>query len=160
MVQISAEIDARNMARLAAVQALYQMEHSAGGVASVVREFQEHRLGSDLDGDAIRDADSEFFEQVVRGVVDLQDRIDPFVNRFLRTGWSLKRLDATVRAILRCSAFELIHRPDIPYRSVIDQYVELTGSFFESGSEEAAFVNAVLDQAAREVRSDEFSDAG
>ena len=156
---ISTAIDGRSMARLAAIQALYQMEHSAVGVEAVIREFQEHRLGGEIEGHAIRDADTVYFAELVRGVVEQQDRIDPFINRHLSEGWTLKRLDATARAILRSGAYELINRPDVPYRVVIDEYVELAGSFFESDTSEAGFVNALLDAGAREVRADEISGA-
>ncbi len=153
--KISNQVDARNMARLAAVQALYQMEHSSSGVEIVVREFEEFRLGGELEGEAIREADGTHFQELVRGVVELQHKIDPLVNRLLSAGWTLKRLDATARAILRCSTYELIKRPDIPYRVVIDQYVDLASSFFDGDSDESGFINAVLDRAAAEVRGDE-----
>ena len=157
--RISQKLDARTMARLAAVQALYQMEHSGTGVEAVIREFQDHRLGGEIEGEAIRDADSEFFEDVLRGVIETQEKIDPFVNRHLADGWSLKRLDATTRAILRSGAYELVRRPDVPYRVVIDEYVELAGSFFDTETTEAGFINALLDAAAKEVRADEMKDA-
>ncbi|MEE9328914.1 MAG: transcription antitermination factor NusB, partial [Parvularculaceae bacterium] len=70
---------------------------------------------------------------------------------------TLKRLDATARAILRAGIFELIRRPDVPYRVVIDEYVELANNFFDEGTTEASFINGVLDSAAKDVRSDEIS---
>ncbi len=154
--KISSAVDGRNMARLAAVQALYQMEHSSAGVEVVIREFEEHRLGGELEGEAIRDADSDHFQTLVRGVVSAQNKIDPFINKLLSKGWALKRLDATARAILRCGAYELVNLPDIPYKAIIDQYVEITSSFFDQDSEESGFVNALLDSAAKEVRADEI----
>lgn len=153
-------MDGRSLARLAAVQALYQMEHAGTGIENVIREFKAYRLGGELDGEAIRAADDEYFEDLVRGVLDLQGKIDPFVNKFLSAGWTLKRLDATARAILRCGAYELIKRSDVPGRAIIDQSVELAGAFFEKGSEEAGFINAVLDKAGREVRPEELGDRG
>ncbi|WP_372340434.1 transcription antitermination factor NusB [Parvularcula sp. IMCC14364] len=143
------------MARLAAVQALYQMEHAGSGLEGVIREYRDHRLGGELDGAMLRDADAEFFEDMLRGTVELQHKIDNFINRLLREGWSLKRLDATVRSILRCGVYELIRRADVPYRSIIDQYTDIAVSFFEEGSDEAGLVNALLDKASSEVRTED-----
>nr|WP_198912377.1 transcription antitermination factor NusB [Parvularcula mediterranea] len=145
------------MARLGAVQALYQMEHSGQGVDATVREFQNYRLGGELEGEAIREADDEFFEDLVRGVIDAQKPIDPLINRNLREGWKLSRLDATARAILRCGGYELVRRADIPAPVVIDEYVEIAKDFFGEGEQEPSFINAVLEACGREARADEFA---
>ena len=141
---------ARSVARLTAVQALYQMEVSGAGVESVVREFCDHRFGGDLEGERLADADEAFFAEIVRGVVAEQADIDRAIVRRLATGWRLDRLDATVRAMLRAGAFELMRRPDTPTEVAIDEYVELAKAFFEA--KEAAFVNGALDAVARDVR--------
>lgn len=145
----------RSLARLAAVQALYQMEATGAGVETVIAEFGEHRLGGELDGVAIHDADADYFADIVRGVVETQRRIDPFIERQLAEKWTLARLDATARAILRAALYELTKRPDTPFRVVIDEYVEIANAFFEGP--EPQFINAVLDAAARETRRDEFA---
>lgn len=147
---------ARSVARLAAVQALYQMEVSSVGAEAVIREFSEHRFDRDLPGDSGEDmtlaqADEVFFADLVRGVVARQKAIDRAVVRRLATGWKLDRLDATVRAILRAGAYELSERPDVPTEVVIDEYVELAKSFFEGP--EPGFVNGALDAVAQDVRS-------
>ncbi|HEY5411391.1 MAG TPA: transcription antitermination factor NusB, partial [Caulobacteraceae bacterium] len=121
---------ARTVARLAAVQALYQMEIASAGVEAVVREFSEHRFDADLEGERLAEADEAFFAEVVRGVVERQAVIDRAVARRLATGWRLERLDATLRAILRAGSFELMQRPDVPLEVVIDEYVEIAKSFF------------------------------
>lgn len=140
------------MARLAAVQALYQMELSGAGVETVVREFSAHRFDRDLEGEQLARADEAFFGELVRGVIDAQARIDAVIVDRLAQGWRLDRLDATVRAILRCGLHEVLSRGGAPPQVVIDEYVELAKSFFGTGSE-TAFVNAVLDQAARDDRA-------
>lgn len=144
------------MARLGAVQALYQMEHSGQGVEAVIREFEDFRLGGELDGTLMRDADHGFFADIVRGVVETQRGIDPFIQKHLSEGWTLKRLDATARAILRCGIFELVRRPDVPWKVVVDEYVEIANSFFEQGETEPRFINGVLDASAKEIRADEM----
>ncbi len=146
---------ARSVARLAAVQALYQMEVSSAGAEAVIREFSEHRFDRDLPGDLGEDmtlaqADETFFADLVRGVVGHQKAIDRAVVKRLATGWKLDRLDATVRAILRAGAYELSERLDVPTEVVIDEYVELAKSFFEGP--EPGFVNGALDAVAQDVR--------
>lgn len=153
---MSVSHQARSVARLAAVQALYQMEVSGAGVEAVVREFSEHRFdrtpgGEDGEGAPLAAADETFFAELVRGVVEHQRGIDPAIARRLAQGWRLERLDATVRAILRAGAFELTHRPDVPVEVVINEYVDLARSFFEGP--EPGFVNAALDGLARDVRA-------
>ena len=141
---------ARTVARLAAVQALYQMETGGSGVEAVIREFSDHRFGTDMDGERLADADEAFFADLVRGVVEKQAEIDRAIARRLATGWRLERIDATLRAILRSGAFELIRRPDVPTEVAIDEYVEIAKSFFEGP--EPGFVNAALDGIARDHR--------
>ncbi len=140
----------RSVARLSAVQALYQMEVSGAGVETVVREFGDHRFGGDMEGEALAEADEPFFAELVRGVVQDQADIDQAIARRLATGWRLERIDATLRAILRAGAYELTQRPDVPVEVAIDEYVEIAKSFFEGP--EAGFVNAALDGIARDRR--------
>lgn len=145
----------RSVARLAAVQALYQMEVSSVGVEAVIREFTDHRfdraIEGDAEGDTLATADEGFFADLVRGVVTHQRQVDAAVVKRLAAGWRLERLDATVRAILRAGAFELEHRPDVPTEVIIDEYVELAKSFFEGP--EPGFVNGALDGVAQDVRA-------
>jgi N utilization substance protein B len=145
---VNAPKQARSVARLAAVQALYQMEVSGTGVDAVVREFHDHRFQTDLEGEPLAAADEPFFGDLARGVVRAQADIDAAIVRRLAPGWRLSRLDATARAILRCAAFELLRRPDIPREIVINEYLEIAKSFF--GAVEAGFVNGVLDAIARD----------
>src|SRR3954469_16975782 len=93
---------ARSVARLAAVQALYQMEVSGVGAEAVIREFTDHRFDRDVpeseEGDTLAAADEAFFAELVRGVVERQGEIDQVIAKRLATGWRLERIDATVRA--------------------------------------------------------------
>ena len=150
---------ARSTARLAAVQALYQMEVSGAGAEGVIAEFVDHRFEREAEGqgpkprddehhDGLGAADEPFFADLVRGVVADQAVIDPVIARRLATGWKLARLEATVRATLRAGAWELSHRTDVPTEVVIDEYVELAKGF----TDDAGFVNAALDAIARDVR--------
>jgi N utilization substance protein B len=145
----------RSAARLAAVQALYQMESGGQGVEATIREFKDFRLGQDLEGEALQAADATFFADILRGAVEAQNKLDPYLTRQLAAGWRLSRLDATVRAILRAGLYEMIRRPDVPYKVVINEYVDVARAFFEG--DEPGFINAVLDAAAKDARGDELT---
>lgn len=155
MIANAVDPASRSAARLAAVQALYQMETAGAGAEVVIREFLAHRLGAEIEGEALHDADHLLFADIVRGVAEIQRRVDPIVDSHLAANWRLERLDATARAILRCAVFELIRLNDIPAKVVIDEYVEVARAFFEDGPE-PAFINGALDAAAREIRAREF----
>ena len=151
MKRPSAAHQARSVARLAAVQALYQMEASGVGVEAVIREFVDHRFDGDMEGQTLAPADIEYFIAIVRGVVERQAEIDRSVIRRLAQGWRLERLDATARAILRSGAYELIAQPEAPTEVVIDEYVEVAKAFFEGP--EPGFINGALDAIARHERA-------
>jgi N utilization substance protein B len=141
---------ARTVARLAAVQALYQMELAGEGAETVITEFSNHRFDADIEGEPLAEADEEYFAGIVRGVIENQREIDTAVKARLASNWRMERLDATLRALLRCGAWELAHQPEVPREIVIDEYVELAKAFFDEA--EAKFVNAALDGVARDVR--------
>jgi N utilization substance protein B len=144
----------RGAARLAAVQALYQMDLGGVTLPDVIAEFEAHRLGKEIDGDQYRDADAAFFREIVSGVVRDQRDLDPKIDAALVKGWPLVRVDATLRAILRSGAFELAQRRDVPARVVISEYMDVANAFFEG--EVPAMVNAVLDTLARQARAAEL----
>lgn len=145
----------RGAARLAAVQALYQMEIGGTDVAEVIAEFESFRLGREIDGDVYREADRAYFREIVAGVVAYQRDIDPRVHAALVEGWPLKRIDVTLREILRAGTFELLKRRDVPARVVITEYVDVAKAFFVE--DEPKIVNGVLDKLARDLRPDEFA---
>lgn len=147
----------RGVARLAAVQALYQLEITSAPVNDVIAEFELFRLKQDIEGASLRDIDFTWFRSVVGGVVTDQREIDPRVNAALAADWPLKRVDATLRAILRCGVFELLRRADVPARVVINEYVEVAKAFFDG--DETRIVNGVLDRIGRELRPKELSGA-
>ena len=142
----------RGAARLAAVQALYQMDIGGTGVLEVVAEYEEHRLGQELDGDTYLKADASWFRSIVSGVVRDQRKLDPLIGSALQDDWALSRLDSTVRAILRAGTFEMLERKDVPVPVIVTEYVEIAKAFFED--DEPKLVNAVLDRIAKQVRSE------
>ena len=144
----------RGAARLSAVQALYQMDVGGSSLADVLAEFEAFRLGAELDGEQYREADPAWFRDLVKGVVAEQRILDPVIHRSLVAGWPLKRIDTTLRAILRAGAFELMRRKDVPARVVISEYMDVARAFYEE--DEPRMVNGVLDKLAREFREAEF----
>ena len=147
---------ATSAARLAAVQALYQMDVGGISLDDVVAEFRAFRLGKETDGIHYRDADDELFRRLVSGVVADQRMLDPKIHAALRD-WPLARIDVTLRAILRAAAWELNANSDAPSRVVINEYVEIAKAFFDG--EEPGIVNGVLDTLARQIRPAEFAGA-
>ena len=147
----------RSRARLAAAQALYQMEMAGEDAGDVVSEFRSHRLGFEKDsGEAemLGEADEALFADIVEGVVARQVEIDKALAASLNPGWTLDRIDSTLRALLRAAAFEILARADVPARVILDEYVRVADAFF--GDTEVGFANGVLNGLARRTRPTEF----
>ena len=146
---------ARSAARLAAVQALFQMELTGAGVEEVGREFENHRLGAEIEGAQYREADLGHFRELLQGVVARQSEIDGLTDAALVERWPLGKIDPTLRATFRCGGFELLGMPKVPPRVAISEYVDVAKAFFPDG-QEPRFVNAVLDHMARRARPEAF----
>jgi N utilization substance protein B len=149
----SGAVNKRGAARLAAVQALYQMDVAGTGLLETAAEYENFRLGQEIDGEQYLDADKQWFRAILSGVVENQTALDPEVHAALVDGWPLNRLDSTLRAVLRAGAWEMIHRKDVPVAVTVTEYVEIASAFFGDG-EEPRMVNAVLDRVARRHRVD------
>ncbi len=147
----------RGAARLAAVQALYQMDVAGTGINEIFAEFESHRLGREVEGEQYLPADTAFFRDIVSGVLREQTKLDPLIDDAMAKGWPLKRIEAILRAALRAGAYELDQRQDVPARVVVKEYADVAAAFVER--EETGMVNAVLDQIARQLRAAEFGRA-
>ena len=141
---------ARSAARLAAVQALYQRQMEDTHLARLLDEFHQHRLGREIEDVHYAEAEVDFFDDVVSGVVARQDEIDALLTARLAENWSLDRLDKTMLQILRAGTYELMARADVPVGTAISEYVDVAHAFFDE--REAKFVNGVLDAVAKAVR--------
>lgn len=148
---MTTQSELRAAARLGAVQALYQHQMQGTHLARLLDEFHQHRLGREIDEAEMRDADVEFFDDIVSGVIHRRDEIDALLSGKLAEGWTLARMDKTMLQILRAGTYELIARKDVPTASAIDEYIEVAKAFFDDG--EAKFVNGLLDAVAKEVRA-------
>jgi transcription antitermination protein NusB len=150
----------RSVSRLAAVQALYQMDLAGTDLNDVVEEFNSRftepvsEQAESEAGDSLAGADATFFADILRGVVRRQREIDPLVDTQLATGWRLVRVDSILRAILRGGVFELMERTDVPARVVINEYINIGHAFFDG--EEPKVINGVLDRIAHQLRVKEF----
>jgi len=138
-------------ARLAAVQALYQMEQTEQSARSVIADFMEDRLGLNDEGEPVEEADPDIFKSIVAGVVERQEAIDAAIMKRLASGWKLERLDATSRAILRAAVYELIVEISLASEIILDEYVSIAHAFFEGA--EPKFINGLLDNVSRDVRA-------
>ncbi|NBS34285.1 MAG: transcription antitermination factor NusB [Methylocystaceae bacterium] len=147
-------LDHRSAARLAVVQALYQMEVSGKGINEIFAEFESHWIGREIEGVQYKPAEVGFFRDILQGVLTDQLAIDQQIDQALSNGWPLARVEAVMRATLRAGAYEMRARKDVPSRVVIKEYVDVAGAFF--GPTESGMVNAVLDKIAREEREQEL----
>ncbi|MGE0239336.1 MAG: transcription antitermination factor NusB [Parvibaculaceae bacterium] len=144
----------RSAARLGAVQALYQMDLAGTDVGEVLAQFSSRAAGDAFDEGQCGPADFSFLKEVVDGVVREQRTIDPAVNRLLDKSWPLARLDATLRAILRAAAYEIMFMENVPARVAINEYIDVAHAFFDE--QEPKLLNGVLNTLARQRRPDEF----
>ena len=147
----------RSQARLAAVQALYQMDLAATDLNTVIAEFERHRFGAGGEDDATAGADAAMFSDLVRGVVARQKEIDPLLDGQLAAGWRLDRIDSILRALMRAAVYEFLAKERVPARVVLNEYVEIAKAFFEG--DEPKVANAVLDKLAKKLRAGEFGGA-
>jgi N utilization substance protein B len=141
-------------ARLAAVQALYQIEITGAEVDGVVEEFRIHRLGVDDEDAAIPKSDKRMFAELVTGVTARRAELDALLGPVMAKGWSVERLEILLRCILRLGTFELMARAQVPARVVISEHVDLADAFFSG--REPGMVNGVLDRLARSLRPGEL----
>lgn len=141
----------RGAARLAAVQALYQMDVAGTGILEITSEYETYRLGQEVDGEQYLEADPQWFRAIIAGVLDEQRLLDPMIRQLLPEDWPLSRIDSTLRAILRAGAWEIKNRKDVPIAVAISEYVDIAKAFFDG--EEPRMVNAVLDKMAKELRN-------
>lgn len=136
---------ARSRARRRALQAVYAWQVSGGNVRDVIAQFA-HEQAREV-------ADLAYFEDLVRGVLARSDELDGALAAHVDR--EVAQIDQIERAVLRIAAYELLHRPDVPYRVVINEAIDIAKRF---GSEHGhAYVNGVLDKSAAEWRAPEVA---
>ncbi len=140
----------RTAGRLAAVQALFQLEQTGAAPAEVVAEFLSFRLK-----ETPKSIETTFFSKLVVGAWVSHQKIDDMVAGALKPGWTIDRLESVTRALLRASLYEIINTKT-PTAAIINEYVNLTRSFFDES--EVSFVNGVLNTLAHKIRGQESGD--
>jgi N utilization substance protein B len=146
----------RRAARLAAVQALYQMAMTGAGADAVIREFLRHRLGTQAVRTSVGGADQALFAELVQGVAAAGDELDDMIAAVLTDQHDVDRLETVLKVVLRAGAFELANRLDVPAPVTINEYVELAEAFYDKKG--TSLANAVLDRLARALRPEELED--
>ena len=144
----------RTLARLNAVQALYQLEHDDQDPQIVVDEFLQHRVGAEVDGDLFKDSDKPLFEDIVLNTKARQEEIDALITAALEKDRQTERLEVVLLALLRAATYEFLARIDMPAKVLIKEYVGIARTFFTG--KEPSLVNGVLDNIAKQVRAAEF----
>lgn len=155
-IAAAAEPRRRTASRLAAVQALYQIELAGVSPATAVVEFSRHNLADGDGEEGFGEQDERLFAELVEGTSARRADIDRGLVAALTPDWPLERLEIILRAILRAGAYELLARPDVPARVVINEYLDIAHAFFTG--KEPALVNGVLDRLARTLRPEGLRD--
>ena len=143
----------RSASRLAAVQALYQMEMTGAEARAALADVRLRDGAMSDDADRGVAVDEAMLKAIVEGVTERRDELDQRIAAHLAEGWSFDRLELVLRAILRAGAFEIVAKPDVPLRVAINEWVDLAHAFY--AGKEPGFVNGVLDRIGREARPDE-----
>ncbi len=142
----------RRAARLAAVQALYDMEISGHVALQALDGFRARGGTADLDGETIP-ADEKFFTELLKGVTTERNDLDRLIGEALQKGRQVGNLETVLRSILRCGAYEMARRDDIDAAVVINEYVTVAAAYYDAG--ETSFVNGVLDRLGRVLREND-----
>lgn len=132
------------------MQALYQRDMEGTPLPTLLHEFHHHRLGATIEEVEYAEAEVDFFDDIVTGVDAREEEIDGLIAGKLAQGWVLERLDRPMRQILRAGTYELLARIDVPTPTVVSEYLDVAHAFYDK--KDSAFVNALLDAIAKDVR--------
>ena len=148
----------RSVARLAAVQALYEVDLVNANIEIVLENFFAKRwLPSEFNTDTKSsqiEPDRDWLVNLVQGVATSRDTLDSHIGRALSGKWTVERLETLIRVILQSAVFELINKPNVPASVIINEYLNVAHAFFEGP--ENKLVNGVLDRLARDLRTGEL----
>ena len=139
----------KSAARFYVVQALFQMEAINQDLNEIKEEFENFRIGAELDGIRYKDADKKYFRKILDVAVKNQSQIDRLTDQALVKKWPISKIDPTIRALFRGGVAELLLEKT-PKNVVINEFVDIAKAFFPEGKE-TKFVNAILDHISKEV---------
>ncbi|MDH5188052.1 MAG: transcription antitermination factor NusB [Rhodospirillaceae bacterium] len=145
----------RSAARLAAVQALYEIEISGAEIDPVVQDFLAKRWAQPAiedDGSEVEMAefDASFFSEIVRGAQANSTSLDEMIEGTLQNEWTLPRIETLLKCMLRAGIYELAHHSEIPKSVVINEYMDVANAFYTEG--EPKMLNGILDKLAKVLR--------
>ena len=159
---ISDKIKKKSAARLAAVQATYMIEYGQLSVDGVIKDFVNGEIGryvieEETDGYEVLEnmveveaMDTNYFATLTRDVHKNKEILEKSLTNYLKEGWQFERFDGTLRALLLCASYELVHTTDVDAAVIVKEYVDLAYAFFSKN--EPKMVNALLDSIAKQVR--------
>ena len=139
----------KSAARFYVVQALFQMEAINQDLNEIKEEFENFRIGAELDGIKYNDADKKYFRKILDVAVKNRSQIDKLTDQALVKKWPISKIDPTIRALFRGGVAELLLEKT-PKNVVINEFVDIAKAFFPEGKE-TKFVNAILDHISKEV---------
>ena len=136
--------NSNSITRLVLVQSLYQMEIAGTDVNEIINSLNSRIIFDSSEDELINDINKSLFSNLINEIVEKQITIDNEIKKFLSDDWDFNRLDKILIAILRSAFYEIIFQNNTPYKVVIDEYVEISHSFFSG--KEPNFTNAILDK--------------
>lgn len=139
----------KSAARFYVVQALFQMEAINQDLNEIKEEFENFRIGAELDGIKYNDADKKYFRKILDVAVKNQSQIDKLTDQALVKKWPISKIDPTIRALFRGGVAELLIKKT-PVNVVINEFVDIAKAFFPEGKE-TKFVNAILDHISKDI---------
>ena len=139
----------KSAARFYVVQALFQMEAINQDLNEIKEEFENFRIGAELDGIKYNDADKKYFRKILDVAVKNQSQIDKLTDQALVKKWPISKIDPTIRALFRGGVAELLLEKT-PKNVVINEFVDIAKAFFPEGKE-TKFVNAILDHISKDI---------
>lgn len=139
----------KSAARFYVVQALFQMEAINQDLNEIKEEFENFRIGAELDGIKYNDADKKYFRKILDVAVKNQSQIDRLTDQALVKKWPISKIDPTIRALFRGGVAELLIKKT-PVNVVINEFVDIAKAFFPEGKE-TKFVNAILDHISKDI---------
>ncbi len=130
----------KHYSRCCAVQALYQWHHTQHSAPEIIEQFTE--------AEYLKQTDRKYFKKLVSGIVGQQEALDELLKPFLDR--EMSALTPVELAILRLAAFELVHCPEVPFKVVINEALEIAKDY--GADQSYKYVNAILDALAAKVR--------
>lgn len=136
--------NSNSITRLVLVQSLYQMEIAGTDVNDIIDSLNTRIIFDSSEDALINDINKSLFSNLINEIIEKQIIIDREIKKLLSDDWDFNRLDKILIAILRSAFYEIIFQSNTPYKVIIDEYVEISHSFFSG--KEPNFTNAILDK--------------